>query len=454
MMDAPDVDNVLVADDDPNVSRFMLALLARRGLKGHLARDATEALRQLRARPFALIFTDLKMPGGGGFAVLQGVKEVAPEAPVVMISGYGDVATAVRAMRLGCDDFLVKPLSPRHVESLLETYLPNHPLPEATSEADRLRRTDCIVGKSRSLTRVLDVARRAAPTAVPVLVEGESGTGKELVARLVHRLSARARGPFVRVNCAALSESLLESELFGHERGAFTGASGLRKGRFERAHCGTLLLDEITETSVRFQAELLRVLEQQDVERLGGSEPIRVNVRVVSTTNRDLRREVRRGRFRADLFYRLSGVRITIPPLRERPEDVPALVRHFVNQYAREAHRRIRTLDQDMLARFQTFAWPGNVRQLRNAIRTALILGEGPTLVLPSRDILSEGETVVEDAADLATLERRHILEMLARTGGRRAEASRRLGISDRTLRTRLQKYRREGLIPEELEVG
>jgi len=445
MMHAASANNVLVADDEKNVTRFLLAVLAKRGIHGQVASDGADALRQIETRPFDMVFTDLKMPDADGFRVLHRAKEISPEMPVVMITGYGAVETAVRAMRAGCDDFIVKPLSPEQVEGLIETYLPNHAVPQLAGEIDPICAGDPIVGASESLRWVFRVARKSARTSAPILIEGESGTGKELVARLLHKLSARSRAAFVRVNCAALSESLLESELFGHERGAFTGAYVRRKGRFERAHGGTLLLDEITETSPRFQAELLRVLEQQDFERLGGTEPIQVDVRVISTTNQDLSALVRNKQFRSDLFYRLGGVRVTLPPLRERAEDIEALVWHFVNLFAREARRHITDLDPEMLARFKDCSWPGNIRQLRNVVRTSLILGDGETLSLPD-GVLPNGESDDDgEPRDLATAERRLILKILRETGGHRTRAANQLGITDRTLRTRLAKYRRDG---------
>jgi DNA-binding NtrC family response regulator len=291
-----------------------------------------------------------------------------------------------------------------------------------------------------------------APTSLPVLVCGESGTGKELISQYIHHHSRRANGPFVRVNCAALNESLLESELFGHEKGAFTGAVGRRKGRFERADGGTLLLDEISETTGRLQAELLRVLEGQDLERVGGSETIHVDVRVIATTNRDLGRQVRDGRFRADLYYRISGLRLEVPALRDRAEDIPALVAHFVARYAGQTDRRIAEIDRELLETFSAAAWPGNVRQLRNAVRTLLALGTGPVLRLDDAphlraELETGGGPYRSDAAGslkLQDLERKAIFEALRRTEDHQAKAARLLGITDRTLRSKLRRYRSE----------
>jgi DNA-binding NtrC family response regulator len=327
----------------------------------------------------------------------------------------------------------------------------------------------------------VDLAKKVAPTSAPVLITGESGTGKELLAYLIYQKSKRAHSSYIKINCAALSDSLLESELFGHEKGAFTGAYAQRKGRFEMAHGGTLLLDEITETPVRFQAKLLRVLEQQDFERVGGNESVRVNVRIISTTNKDLLQEVRRGRFRQDLYYRLSGARLVVCPLRERKEDLHDLVWHFVNLYAREVQRHITTLDPAMMDIFAKYHWPGNVRQLRNVVRTSLILGIGQTLSLadvswlfdelqplpqernsnPAFDphISSDASKINSSPPDnsnnnaisdlgglpLKHVERQAILDTLRKTGGNQTRAAKVLGISDRTLRDRLHRYRKQG---------
>ena len=326
-----------------------------------------------------------------------------------------------------------------------------------------------IAGTSPALMDVLAVARRVAPTSVPVLLTGESGTGKELIAEFIHRHSRRVDGPYVRVNCAALSESLLESELFGHERGAFTGAVSQRKGKFERADGGTLLLDEISETSPRLQSQLLRVLEQQEFERVGGCENVCVNVRVVATSNRDLVAEVAAARFRRDLYYRLGGVHLSIPPLRDRPEDIAPLVWHFVQLYGPEVGRSVRQLDEEMLRLMSRCAWPGNVRQLRNVVRTALILGVGERLSLDHSPALVaelQGDAVVRPVAagaaytsgdvagaagvplsdtvnlSLQDVERRAIFEALRRTQSHQARAAKLLGITDRTLREKLRRYR------------
>ncbi|MDT8299992.1 MAG: sigma-54 dependent transcriptional regulator [Sedimentisphaerales bacterium] len=497
-----DIANILIADDDSELARFMLELLARKGLRGHLANDKESAIKFISKGSCDLVFTsDIISPGKNssrrpqdGFELLEKIRANWPELPVIMMTNskvlnqkkqQRNIELAVKAVRLGCTDFLVKPLEYEKVDNLLDTYLPNHSISTiASSHAD----TRClyrIIGGSSKLMQTVDLAKKVAPTSAPVLISGESGTGKELFSYLIYQKSKRAQGSYIKINCAALSDSLLESELFGHEKGAFTGAHTQRKGRFEMAHGGTLLLDEITETPIRFQAKLLRVLEQQDFERVGGNESVRVDVRIVSTTNKDLLQEVRQGRFRQDLYYRLSGVRLVVCPLRERKDDLHDLVWYFVNLYTREVQRRITKLDPAMMDIFAKYHWPGNVRQLRNVVRTSLILGIGETLSLADvswlfdelQPLPQEGKNnfMVSRQAGLGLssfgaekinafetrsntaqvtdlggvmlehVERRAILDTLRRTGGNQTKAAKVLGISARTLRDRIHRYRKQG---------
>ncbi len=448
--------DVLIVSSDSRLIRLVLEVLAGNGIRGQAVGDVSSAMDRTQGQEWDLVLIDPSRAEGDAFELLSPLKVNWPELPVVMIGpeeaateGPQPVALAVRAMREGCEDFLPRPVDREAVKALVEALLPNHQVPLAAGAEDHTRCLYQIVGKSPELLETIRLARKIAPTSAPVLVTGESGTGKELVAYYLHRQSNRRRGPYVQVNCVALSESLLESELFGHERGAFTGAIARRKGRFEMAHGGTLLLDEIAETGRALQAKLLRVLEQQDFERVGGSESVRVNVRVICTSNRDLAAEVRAGRFRLDLYYRIKGVQLTIPPLRRRPEDIPLLVWHCVNLYAREVGRHVAQLDPKMLELFGRCRWPGNVRQLRNAVRTALILGEGKTLSLTGPASLQAellaGESTESECLSLRDVERRAIFEALRRTNRHQAKAARLLGITDRTLREKLRKYRRDG---------
>ncbi len=491
---------VLIVDDEPQTIRLMLEILARRGLGARLAATRKAAMETIDKSRCDLVFLGTRLTDmpeqSGAFTLLSEIRATAPEMPVVMMAEpvichdaarrslpcpYGHTTSqAVRAIQAGCREFLLKPLDPQGIDGLLETLLPNRPVATTVSGHEGNRCLYQIVGKSPRLRQTVTLAERIAPTSVPVLISGESGTGKELVSLLIHHKSLRALGPFVRVNCAALSDTLLESELFGHEKGAFTGAYAQRKGRFEMAHGGTLLLDEITETPPRFQAKLLRILEQQEFERVGGNENVKVNVRVLSTTNRDLLHEVRMGRFRQDLYYRLSAARIVLAPLRERREDLPELVWHFVNLYAKETGRRIRQLDPTMMEILAGYDWPGNIRQLRNVVLTSLILGTGPTLSLADVSwLFDELQPVPQYDADrglrtadcaptqagnpnpqsairnpksemglggiaLEELERRAILETLRQTSGNQTRAAKVLGISDRTLREKVRRYRKQ----------
>ncbi len=497
--------NVLIVENEPQTIRLLLEILARQGIAARLAADRKSALDALRGAGCDLAFLSTAFAGAdyaGSFQLLSEIRAAAPEMPVIMMAGpRGETSaesllqcstqTAVRAIQAGCRDFLLKPLDGQVVDNLLESLLPNRQVATAASAQEGDHPLYQIIGKSPKLVQTLTLAARIAPTSVPVLISGESGTGKELVSLLIHHKSRRALGPFVRVNCAALSDSLLESELFGHEKGAFTGAYTQHKGRFERAHGGTLLLDEITETPPRFQAKLLRIIEQQEFERVGGNENVRVNVRLLSTTNRDLLHEVQMGRFRQDLYYRLSAARIVLAPLRDRRDDLPELVWHFVNLYAKETQRRIDELDPTMMAIFADYDWPGNVRQLRNVVLTSLLLGAGPVLSLadvswlfdelqplPQHNVEAEsapGGIVKTEGLDegfyprmgdhrqaalddttrrnlqsatnvggirLEELERQAILETLRQTSGNQTKAAKVLGISDRTLREKVRRYR------------
>jgi DNA-binding NtrC family response regulator len=499
-----DIANVLIADNDPELARFMLEILARKGIRGHLASDNDRAIDFINKGSCDLVFTSDRVKQRAslsgrpqdGFELLEKIKANRPELPVIMITKERSrspqkqqrtIETAVRAVRQGCCDFLSMPLDYEKIERLFDTLLPNHSVSMIASAHEDTRCLYRIVGRSSKLIQTVNLAERIAPTSAPVLISGESGTGKELLSYLIHQKSKRAQGSYIQINCAALSASLLESELFGHEKGAFTGAYAQRKGRFEMAHGGTLLLDEITETPIRFQAKLLRVLEQQDFERVGGNESVRVDVRIISTTNKNLLQEVQHGRFRQDLYYRLCGVRLVICPLRERKDDLYDLVWYFVNLYAREVQRCITKLDPAMMEIFSKYHWPGNVRQLRNVVRTSLILGVGQTLTLAdvswlfdelqplpqegSNDFTSPHQIEPRSSSfsteqnnvfgiplntprvsglggvPLEQVERRAILDTLRQTRGNRTKAAKVLGISDRTLRDRIHRYRKQGCL-------
>ncbi|MFP4356335.1 MAG: sigma-54-dependent transcriptional regulator [Phycisphaerae bacterium] len=441
---------ILLIDPQGQAAPMILEQLAARAIHGQLAGSLKQALDALRNGNWAaaIVHTD---SGDSIEASLDQIARISPELPVAVVTDQATLDQAVAAMRAGAFDLLAAPLSPETISALLDRLAP-YGLGSAAEGS--------IIGTSQALSDCLQLARRIGPTSLPVLVGGPSGTGKELISQYIHRHSRRANGPFIRVNCAALNESLLESELFGHEKGAFTGAVGRRKGRFERADGGTLLLDEISETTGRLQAELLRVLESQDIERVGGSETIRVNVRVIATTNRNLAEQVEKGDFRRDLYYRISGLRLDVPALAQRREDIPALVAHFIARYAGQTGRRINQVDRELLETLYAADWPGNVRQLRNTVRALLALGSSDVLSLDDaphlRQELAQPVSLKPSRSNslkLQELERRAIFEALRRTEDHQAKAARLLGITDRTLRSKLRRYRDEGQDPNTQEI-
>ena len=421
---------ILVADDDPSFRALLRDILEGEGHAVVEARDGEEALRFARREPFALVLTDRRMPVRDGIALLRALREELPAPPpVVVLTGFGTIPEAVEAVRLGAADYLTKPLeSPRALLAVVDRLL----APEAPAEE--------IVTSDARLLEALALVDRVAPTDVPVLVTGESGTGKELVARRIHARSARAAGPFVAVNAAALPESLAESELFGHERGAFTGADRARAGRFEEAHGGTLFLDEIGELAPALQAKLLRVLEDRRVRRLGSEKDVTVDVRLVAATNRDLAREAETGGFRRDLYFRLAVVPVALPPLRERPGDVPLLARHFVSRLAARHRLPEPELTPEALDALGAQGWPGNVRELRNALERAVVVRGG--LAIRAEDVRPAAASGAPALTlDEETREREAALEALRQSGGNRDAAARKLGISVRTLYYRLRRW-------------
>ncbi|MBZ5495419.1 MAG: sigma-54 dependent transcriptional regulator [Acidobacteriia bacterium] len=430
-------EEVLVVDDEPQMLIAINETLRREGYSITTAGSAREALCRLRERYYHLVITDVRMPEMNGFDLLKKVKASTPQTPVVLLTAYGTVQNAVDAMKQGAFDYLLKPFSSESLETVVRRALDSAPERGAAPSYD-------IVTQDPTFSVVLERARQAAASTATVLVEAESGTGKELLARMIHQESPRASGPFVAVNCAALPENLLESELFGFERGAFTGASASKPGKFELAHRGTLLLDEVGEMAPILQAKLLRVLQEHEVDRIGGKEPVRIDVRVIATTNRDLALLVRGGGFREDLYYRLNVIRLNIPPLRQRSGDIPLLVDFFCRRYAKafgKAGVRCSTAALENLARQQ---WPGNVRELENAIQRAVALLTGT--IIETADLLAAGPSAPADAAPavgttVRDMERQLIQKTLENTGGNRTHAARLLGISLRTLRNKLNEF-------------
>jgi len=428
---------------------FLAETLRGSGFEVDAHSQPGEALAAWPAFAPDVAFLDLRLPGMSGVEVLQQARAAGARTVCVVLTAYGTVETAVAALREGADDYLLKPCPAERIERAAEQALR---VMRLKSENRRLRevvRTGArgeIVGQDPELRRLLDQLPTLARSRATVLITGESGTGKELVARALHELGPRAEGPWVSLNCAAVPEALLESELFGYEKGAFTGAASRHPGRFEQAQGGTLLLDEISEIQPALQAKLLRALQEREYFRLGGVESVRVDVRVVATTNRDLKPMLASGTFRADLFYRLNVVSLHLPALRERPGDVGLLASHFLTRAAAETGRALEGFAPAALRRLESYAWPGNVRELSNAVERAAVFSAGPRV--EESDLQLDGAAPIPRAAgfNLSELERETIFAALRATGGHRVKTARALGISVRTLRNKLQQYREDGL--------
>jgi len=454
------IQHLLVVDDEPLIRKFLVETLSRMGFTVKDAPDGAQALDMIKAETFDLIFTDMKMPHLSGMELLRKVRAVSPESMVIMMTAYATVETAVEAMKIGAFDYIIKPFSPDQIEMAARRAAERQSL----VEENRYLRSEIlkefgfgeIIGNTRVMHDIFEVIKKVASSRATVLVQGESGTGKELVARAIHFNSGRADGPFIKVNCAALPESLLESELFGHEKGAFTGAMAGRPGRFELAHNGTLLLVVISEFPLGLQAKLLRVLQEREFERVGGTRSIKVDVRIVATTNRNLDEEIEAKRFREDLFFRLNVIPITLPPLRDRLDDVALLSEHFVDRFCRENNRPMRQITAEANEAMARYSWPGNVRELQNVLERAVVLDADEVIGaehLALRDIPGQGDDTDEivDAVGttVAEMERRLILKTLEALGGNRGRTADMLQISVRTLRNKLNQYRVRGSFGE-----
>jgi DNA-binding NtrC family response regulator len=452
---------ILVVDDMEFSRDHVRKVLEIDGYEVETAGDGRSALELLRQRPFQLVLTDLRMPDFNGYELLSSLRSEGIPVGVVVLTAYGDTADALRAMKAGADDFLTKPYEPDHLRYLVRRVLERRRLIDELESLRKQLRGDygdhTILSKSPRMRRVLDLIENVGPTRSTVLIHGETGTGKELVAQALHAADPSRRGPFVALNCAALNDGVLESELFGHERGSFTGADRRKIGRFELAHGGTLLLDEVGDISPALQAKLLRVLQTGTLERVGGTETIRVDVRILAATNRRLEDEVRAGHFRADLYYRLNVVTIELPPLRERKEDIPLLALHFLQKCDRPRSGPTAEFDSEAMQALLAHDWPGNVRELENAVKGAVALaGRGPIRLkhLPEA-IAARSPKPVRDAG-LIDIDRRlpeltedligrieceYFTRLLSEYGGNVAMCSRRSGLSRRSVSQKLQKY-------------
>jgi two-component system, NtrC family, response regulator HydG len=445
----PDAPSLLVVDDEASNLESLERIFRREGWRVLTATSGEAGLDALRNHRFNVVVTDLMMPGMSGTDLLRAARTVAPETEVVLMTAHGSVEAAVEAMKEGAYDFVTKPLKRMAIVKTVRQALERQALVlENRALKERLKGLEGmsgVVGEAPSFRAAMDLVRQAAPSSATVLLQGESGTGKEVVARAIHDLSPRSSAPFVAVNSAAIPEGLLESELFGYEKGAFTGATARREGRFERAHGGTLFLDEIGELTAPIQAKLLRVLQDGTFERLGGNETLRTDVRVVAATNKDLEQEVAEGRFREDLYYRLAVIAVTLPPLREHRSDIPLLAQHFLKRYEGQAVRPLRGFTQAAMQALESYHWPGNVRQLENVVHRAVVLCRGDRIDLVdlpdevrSAETVPAREIVIPVGTPLEEIERRVIHETLRHTGGDKTLAARLLGLSARTIYRKL----------------
>lgn len=445
------VDRILVVDDDQISREYVYEALKQSGYDVVMAENGLKALEEVKNKEFDLVITDMKMPGMDGIQFMEAAKGIAPAMTIAIMTAYGTIESAVDAIRKGASDYIIKPFSPDQLNFLLQRVEEKSKLVNennywrakfAGNGGDNL-----VFDKTSVMSNLYQQTLKIARSKASVLIQGESGTGKELIARAIHLNSPRSNKPFIRVNCAALTESLLESELFGHEKGAFTGALNKREGRFELANEGTLLLDEITEISLVVQSKLLRVLEEEEFERVGGARTIKVDVRIIATTNRDIVEEVNRGNFRQDLYYRLNVITQYVSPLRERKEDIPLLSNYFLEKFKKETKSSVESINDEAMKALCEYEWPGNVRELRNMIHRATLMASGKQI---APEHFFEGYKSVEMHKEASStragqsiedMEKELIMETLEYTTGNKEKAAEMLKITARTLRNKLHKY-------------
>lgn len=442
---------ILIVDDEKNSRQALAEILSEDGYNVATAMDGHRAMEEIREKSPDLVLTDLKMPGMDGLELLERVRVISSDIPVIILTAFGTVKTAVLALKQGAEHYLTKPVDIEELEVVVNKAMERSRLvSEAKNLRERLRekyRFENLVGSSPQMQEVFQTVEQVAPSNATVLVLGETGTGKELIAEAVHQHSLRSQGPFVKLNCATLSENLLESELFGHEKGSFTGANARRIGKFELAHGGTLFLDEIGDLNTSTQVKLLRFLQEQKFERVGGNDVIEVDVRLVAATNRDLEAAIAEGRFRQDLFYRLNVISIRMPPLRERASDIPLLVHHFIQKYREKNKKVVKSIEPEAMHELVSYNWPGNIRELENVIERAVVLCQGeiiecrhlPTLFSNLHSRVELGPPI--PGSRMEEIERYAIQETLEHTGGNRTHAAAILGISVRKLQYKLREY-------------
>ncbi|WP_028321294.1 sigma-54-dependent transcriptional regulator [Desulfatiglans anilini] len=447
---------ILIVDDEKNYLVVMEALLASEGYEIITAQNGFDAVRLIEESDLDLLVTDMKMPGMSGMELLEAAKKIQPDLPVIMMTAYGTIEMAVEAMKKQAYDYITKPFENEQLKLTVKKALENHRLIKQNrfltkALSDRFRYGN-IIGKSKVMLKVYDLIEKVSHSRASVLISGPSGTGKELIAKAIHYGSPRKDLPFVSINCGALTETLLESELFGHEKGAFTGAVAMRKGRFEVADGGTLFLDEVGDMPASLQVKLLRVLQEMEFERVGGTKTIKVDVRVISASNRNIKDDVAEGIFREDLFYRLNVINIEVPPLRERLDDIPLLVKHFIEKYRENASEKPVELSPEVWKIFYTYSWPGNVRQLENVIERAVILNPGRLIILddlPQEMVEAETELDIDRfippntslTEALETIEEKMIRRALERCGNVQSHAAKMLGITKSLIQHKMKKY-------------
>ncbi len=442
-------DQILIVDDHPPICKSLSTVLNRAGYRAHMANNGFEAMEAISREQFSVVITDMDMPRMDGLEVLQRTKAIVPNTAVVIITGYATVDSAVKAMKYGAYDYMTKPITTDKIKSVIQNAIAREPVDAIATQkvvnVDASLLAPQIITADPQMLDVLNMVRLIAQTDSTVLVQGESGTGKELIARAIHEHSLRAGQPFVAVNCAALPEGLVESELFGHEKGAFTGAIAKRAGKLELAHGGTILLDEVSEMAKPLQAKLLRTIQEREVVRVGGDYPFKVDVRIIATTNRNLSEEVDNGNFREDLFYRLRVIPMFLPPLREREDDIPVLAQYFVQRFCERMGKKGKTISQKAMELLKLYPWQGNVRELENTIEGAVALSQ--------KAVISPGDLIFSDrrrpsdyislkvGTSLQDVEQELILRTLEKCGGNKQKTADILGITSKTIRSKLRQY-------------